>query len=181
MSYLTEKIMSFGKTIIFIIFGILIVIVGSFLKSKLKNILMSSADFQAIAPILILGVILLVIVVITQAQIEKNKRIRKITNLINTDRKSRIRINKKVSEIFAHLDQIRCYKRRIYGIGDFIPFIQFHRYLEPTQELINDINQLEQSLIDYMTKHPDEKVVDEVLNKVIGIKKNIISRLDKAT
>lgn len=113
-------------------------------------------------------------------QMQQNKRTKSVAALVNVDEDSRKRINRKISSMLQQLDRIRNYERHVWGIGDFTPFIRVRRYIKPTAELINNINKLEQTLINYISQYGDEKAVDEALSKATEIAQNLINQLDKA-
>lgn len=112
--------------------------------------------------------------------VQQNKRNLAVSNLIEVDENARKRINRKIASMMRQLGRVRNYERHVWGIGDFTPFIRVRRYVRPTPSLINDIDQLERTLINYIAQYRDEASVDEAFNKATEIATKIISQLDKA-
>lgn len=80
-------------------------------------------------------------------QLKHHRKCLVISNFVEADEDSCRRVRQKVSTMIRRLDYVRNYERHVWGIGDFTPFIRVRRYIKPTTELVNYINQLERDLV----------------------------------
>jgi len=86
------------------------------------------------------------------------KRVKDVSSLVApTDLSQSREIDEKVQKIFRQLDRVKSYRRRIWSVWNFTPFIRIRRYVVPTEEMIIYISEFERRIFEYIAQHRDEE------------------------